>query len=198
MSILKSIVSSEGVTLNYHKILKIETLSRPATLAYTIRSWQNEADYMSGKAAVTTSRDEIDVPSDLMGALDDLVLTGSKLTGGTFLPDNLETLEGVKLRCALEIKRARDVAINGGFTWDSSSFDSDPISQTRILGAFVSAQEQTWRLSDNTWRVLSAVDIQAVWVALQNHMKDNFIKFAMKEAEIASAIDNAAVALIVW
>jgi hypothetical protein len=198
MSILKSVISNEGVALRYHKIVKVETLSRPDVLCYIVHSWQSEDDYIADKPAVTVLRDEIDAPSDLMGAIFDLIMTGSVLIGGTFVADNKDTLEGVKQRKLNDMKRLRDAEINGGFTWDSSGFDSDPISQTRILGAFVAAQEQTWRLSDNSWRVLSITDIQAVWTALQSHMKSKFIKFAIKEAEVAAAIDIEATNTISW
>jgi hypothetical protein len=198
MSILKVVTSNEGVTLGYHKIVKIETVSRPNVLCYIIHSWQNETDYIENRPAVTVLRDEIDAPSDLIEAINDLVLTGTVLNEGTFIADSKDTIEGVKQRKFNEMKRLRDTEINGGFTWDGSNFDSDPISQTRILGAFVAAQEQTWRLSDNTWRVLSMTDIQAVWAALQTHMKANFIKFAIHEAEIVAAVDIETVNAISW
>lgn len=101
-------------------------------------------------------------------------------------------------------KAERDRRVDGGFTWDGSRFDSDTaISQPRLLGLFVAAgtplfpaDGQPWRLSDNSWRVLSALDAQSVFAALQFHLASHFAAFAAIEAQILAAADDAALSSI--
>lgn len=100
------------------------------------------------------------------------------------------SLAHVRERRLKELKDQRDARVNGTFTWDGSVFDADPISQTRILGAAVSAAGApqrfpvNWRTNNNAWRALSAADTSAVWDALQTHIQANFSAFATKEAQI--------------
>ena len=73
------------------------------------------------------------------------------------------------------IKAARDEAEFGGFTWDGSVFDSDPVSQARIQGAVLLATSNPdfvvdWTLADNTVRRLAANDLSALSQALGEHM----------------------------
>lgn len=88
-----------------------------------------------------------------------------------------------------ELKVAREVAVNSTFTWDGSVFDSDQVSQTRLMGMYVDSQTpgfstQAWRLADNSWRVLDAEDAAGVWAALKSHMAAQFTKFAALETQL--------------
>jgi hypothetical protein len=77
------------------------------------------------------------------------------------------------------IKEQRSIAEFGGFTWDSSVFDSDSTSQSRIQGA---AQLATlalmnnqpfvvdWTLANNAVRTLTAEDMLAVGTAMGTHI----------------------------
>ena len=74
-----------------------------------------------------------------------------------------------------EVRRERDSAEFGGFTWDGSRFDSDALSQQRITGAVTLAMMNSaylvdWTLADNTVRSLNAADMIAVGVALGQHV----------------------------
>jgi hypothetical protein len=74
-----------------------------------------------------------------------------------------------------EVRRARDRAEFGGFTWDGSRFDSDALSQQRITAAVTLAMMNSafsidWTLADNTVRTLTAADMIAVGVALGQHV----------------------------
>ena len=85
------------------------------------------------------------------------------------------TLEEHKTAQWALIKAARDEAEFGGFTWDGSVFDSDPVSQARIQGAVLLATNNPdfvvdWTLADNTVRRLAANDLSALSQALGEHM----------------------------
>jgi hypothetical protein len=74
-----------------------------------------------------------------------------------------------------EVRRERDRAEFGGFSWDGSRFDSDALSQQRITGAVTLAMMNSaflisWTLADNTVRTLTAADMIAVGVALGQHV----------------------------
>jgi len=108
------------------------------------------------------------------------------------------TLDMARADKLAEMKARRDAIIFGGMTWDGSRFDTDEVSQARMLGAHISGQPRTWRLADNTWRNLSAAEIGAVWLALDAHVQDAFAVFAVKEAQILAAETAEAVAAVTW
>lgn len=106
-------------------------------------------------------------------------------------------VERIRADLLAQAKAIRDEKLEGGFEWDASRFDSDAaVSQPRLLGLFTSAalglvppEGQPWRLADNSWRVLSASDAQAVWGAFQAHMAGLFAAFAAHEAQVLGTED---------
>lgn len=77
------------------------------------------------------------------------------------------------------IKAARDAIEFGGFTWDGSTFDSDPQSQSRIQGAaqlatlaMIASQAFSvdWTLATNAVRTLTGADMLAVGQAMGVHI----------------------------
>lgn len=73
------------------------------------------------------------------------------------------------------VKAAREVAINRGFVWDGSLFDSTPDAAANIMGAVQMAQLNpsfsiTWALKDNSYRTLNASEMIAVGEALGIHI----------------------------
>lgn len=116
--------------------------------------------------------------------------------------DSRSLAQAKEKRVAL-MREARELAINSTFVWDGSTFDADQVSQTRLLGLLTKSirpgfTNQGWRLANNTWRVLDAEDVDAVWGALENHLESNFATFAAREATINSALDVAAVDAVNW
>ncbi len=102
-------------------------------------------------------------------------------------------LNEVKAAMWAKVKQARAAAEYGGFTWDGSTFDSDPISQARITGAVTLAQTNPafsigWTLADNSVRTLSAADMIAVGVALGQHVNACHEKARVLRAEIEAAM----------
>lgn len=85
------------------------------------------------------------------------------------------TLKQVQDKKWEEIKQTRKSIEEGGFTWDGSGFDSDPLSQSRIQGAVQLAQLDSnfsinWTLSDNTTRTLNTSDMINVGITLGQHV----------------------------
>ena len=112
-------------------------------------------------------------------------------------PTNQPTeLEMCKTAKWAEVKQHRDATENGGFTWDGSSFDSTPISQSRIQGA---AQLATlakinnqpfsidWTLADNSVRTLSGDDMIAVGAALGAHINEQHVRARQLREQIEAA-----------
>ena len=91
-----------------------------------------------------------------------------------------------------KVKQARAAVEYGGFTWDGSTFDSDAISQARIIGAVTLAQMNSafsigWTLADNSVRTLSAADMIAVGIALGQHVNACHERARVLRGEIAVA-----------
>lgn len=115
-------------------------------------------------------------------------------------PRDLQQIKDAKWQ---EIKAARTDQEYGGFVWDGSPFDSDALSQQRIIGAsqwasLNSAFTIEWTLADNTVRTLNAQEMQAVGAALGTHVEQAFNKGRDIRALIDSAQTIAEVEAIHW
>ena len=80
------------------------------------------------------------------------------------------SLEDVKQQKWYEIKNLRDSLEFGGFEFEGGLYDSDQVSQGRIMGAASAGIDQTWTLADNTTVALSALQLQQLYAALQAHI----------------------------
>lgn len=101
------------------------------------------------------------------------------------------------------IKAARAAAEFGGFSWGGSAFDSDALSQSRVMGAVQLAQLDpgftiAWTLADNSVRILNAQDMVAVGVALGQHVAVQHEKARALRAQIEAAQTAAEVAAVTW
>lgn len=83
---------------------------------------------------------------------------------------DLRTLDEIKAHKWAEIKQQRDQLEFGGFEFEGNTYDSDQVSQGRIMGAASASVDQTWTLADNTTVELSAAKLQQVYAALQAHI----------------------------
>ncbi len=105
------------------------------------------------------------------------------------------------------IKRARDAAEFGGFTWDGSIFDSDEKSQSRIQGA---AQLATlaalasqafsvdWTLADNSVRTLTGAQMLEVGTAMGVHIMTTHATGRSLRDSIEATTTTEALELITW
>lgn len=80
------------------------------------------------------------------------------------------TLDEIKAQKWAEIKAMRDQLEFGGFEFEGGAYDSDQVSQSRIMGAAVAGVDQVWTLADNTTVELSASQLQQLYAALQAHI----------------------------
>lgn len=79
-------------------------------------------------------------------------------------------LDEIKAQKWTEIKSERDRLEFGGFEFEGNVYDSDQVSQGRILGAATTGIDQTWTLADNTTAELTALQLQQLYAALQTHI----------------------------
>lgn len=115
-------------------------------------------------------------------------------------PRTLETVQAAAWGAMKALRSQKEAA---GFTWDGSVFDSDQVSQSRIMGAVQLAVmspgfEIPWTLQDNTVRTLSASDMMAVGAALGGHVAAIFARAQELRVEIYAATSIAAVDAITW
>ena len=80
------------------------------------------------------------------------------------------SLDEIKAQKWTEIKFERDQLEFSGFEFEGNTYDSDQVSQGRIMGASSSGIDQTWTLADNTTVELSASQLQQLYAALQAHI----------------------------
>lgn len=80
------------------------------------------------------------------------------------------TLDDIKAQKWAEIKSQRDQLEFGGFEFEGNVYDSDQVSQGRIMGAAAAGAEQTWTLANNTTVELTALQLQQLYAALQTHI----------------------------
>ena len=84
--------------------------------------------------------------------------------------EDLRPLQQVKDAKWEDLKAERDALEFGGFNYLGMVFDSDQVSQGRILGAAIAGVGQDWTLADNTSTELSALQLQHLYAALQSHI----------------------------
>lgn len=83
---------------------------------------------------------------------------------------NPRTLDEIKAQKWTEIKSERDRLEFGGFEFDGGIYDSDQVSQGRIVGAAAAGMDQVWTLADNTTTYLTANELVQLYQALQIHI----------------------------
>ena len=96
-----------------------------------------------------------------------VVYTYDKNTGAIIRSVDVELLKEAKW---VEIKLQREQLEFGGFEYAGNIYDSDQVSQSRIMGAALAGVDQVWTLADNTTVELSASELQQLYAALQDHI----------------------------
>lgn len=82
------------------------------------------------------------------------------------------SLDDIKAQKWAEIKSQRDQLEFGGFEFEGGVFDSDQVSQGRILGAATAGIDQVWTLKNNATVLLTAAQLQQLYQALQLHIAE--------------------------
>lgn len=131
----------------------------------------------------------------------------SPYSNASILAPEASDLDSAKLKRWAEIKAQRDAHEFGGFVWDGSTFDSDPISQSRITGAVVMALlaaqagqpfAQDWTLADSQTRTLSGAEMMAVGIALGGHVGSVHASARTLRAAIEAATTPEELELLTW
>ena len=104
------------------------------------------------------------------------------------------TLDEIKAQKWAEIKSQRDQIEFGGFEFDGGIYDSDQVSQGRIMGAAAAGLDQIWTLRDNTTVNLTASQLQQLYAALQAHIasvheRGRIARLAIESAEIKEEVE---------
>ena len=106
------------------------------------------------------------------------------------------TLDEIKAQKWVEIKSQRDQLEFGGFEFDGGIYDSDQVSQGRIMGAASAGVDQAWTLADNTTVELSVMQLQQLYAALQAHIASVHERGRIARAAIESAVTKEEVEAI--
>lgn len=69
-----------------------------------------------------------------------------------------------------EIKMQREQLEFGGFEYKGNVYDSDQVSQGRIMGAAIAGVDQVWTLANNTTVDLTGDELKELYAALQTHV----------------------------
>lgn len=80
------------------------------------------------------------------------------------------TLDEIKAQKWAEIKQHREQLEFGGFEFEGNIYDSNQVSQGRIMGAAAAGVDQTWTLANNATVELTALQLQQLYAALQSHI----------------------------
>lgn len=80
------------------------------------------------------------------------------------------TLYEVKTQKWEELKARRDALEFGGFEYKGNVYDSDQVSQGRIMGAAIAGVDQIWTLANNTTVTLTGDELKELYAALQMHV----------------------------
>lgn len=180
MPILKTITTPGGAALGWHVVARIEASRHdPNPVAgVSVHSWPTMDDYISNGGKNFTQVNHFAVPLVMLSganfyssaeqalvALQDTPLAGGSLAG---LPSDLETAK--VLQWAM-MKQMRELVVASPIESGGRMFDADPASVKRIMGALQGlaisgGTEIEWTLADNTSRVLSLAELQALGLAL--------------------------------
>lgn len=80
------------------------------------------------------------------------------------------SLDEIKAQKWDQLKQQRNAFEFGGFLFDGLIYDSDQVSQGRIMGATIASVDQVWTLADNTTVSLTSSQLQQLYSALQAHI----------------------------
>ena len=80
------------------------------------------------------------------------------------------TLDEIKAQKWAKFKSQRDQVEFGGFGFEGNTYDSDQVSQGRIMGASAAGVGQTWTLANNATVELTDLQMQQLYATLQAHI----------------------------
>lgn len=104
------------------------------------------------------------------------------------------TLDDIKVQQWAKVRSQRDKLEFGGFEFEGNVYDSDQVSQGRIMGAASAGVDQVWTLADNTKVELIASQLQQLYVTLQTHIssvheRGRIARLAIESAETVEEVE---------
>lgn len=97
------------------------------------------------------------------------------------------SLDDVKEKMWSFIKSERDHIELSGFEYKGNIYDSDQVSQGRILGAANLGIDQVWTLADNSTVYLNSDELVDLYAALQEHISNLHERSRIARGKIESA-----------
>ena len=103
-------------------------------------------------------------------------------------------IDDLKAQKWTEIKSERDSLEFGGFEFDGNIYDSNQVSQGRIMGAAGAGIDQAWTLANNTTVELTAQQLKELYAALQAniasvHKRGRIARQLVFEAETREQVE---------
>lgn len=187
MPVIFDLTTATGTKVGYHKASRIEINGGVRVI---VNSWASKATHDSngplawqdtyGPASPSVLAGETD--AELMDAAEAWLISKSgPMSGGTLDVLTADvTLTLAKSQVWATVRTARDSVEFGGFEVQGvGRFDSDQISQQRIVGAIVAAQlagagsswSIVWTLQDNSTTTLDYAGMVRVGEALSAHVE---------------------------
>jgi len=201
MPITKTVQADNGITIGYHRAIRVEVDLVANTALVTVNSHATEQAAVDKLPLAWQWR--IPVPVDelagdeptLLGEVERALvsLDASPFAGGERVDDVSETIEAARQRAWIRIKAARAVAEDGNFTYDGGTYEADKV---RIGGAVQLATlakaagapySETWTLVDNSQRELDADQVIALGIALGRHVSGVYATGRQLRAQIEAA-----------
>lgn len=108
------------------------------------------------------------------------------------------SLDEIKAQKWAEIKSKRDAFEFGGFEFEGNIYDSDQVSQARIMGAVMAQVDQVWTLANNTTVVLTASQLTQLYQALQAHIASAHERGRIAREAIQAATTKEQIEAIVF
>lgn len=111
---------------------------------------------------------------------------------------DMRSLDEVKAYKWEQLKQQRNVLEFGGFEFEGNTYDSDQVSQGRIMGAVMAQVDQIWTLANNTTVDLTASQLTQLYQALQVHIASAHERGRIAREAIQAATTKDQVEAIVF
>jgi len=212
MPITKTVQADNGITISYHRAIRLEVDLAANTALVTVNSHATEQAAvdklpLAWQWRVSVPVDELagDEPT-LLGEVERALvsLEDSPFNGGERVIDASETLDAARQRAWSRIKAARAMAEDGDFTYDGGSYQADKVRingavQLAVLAKAAGTEfSETWTLTDNSARTLDADQVIALGLALGRYVSDLYATGRELRAQIDAAETVEAAQAIGW
>lgn len=201
-------INVNGVDCNHHQVERIELSSDGTMLGVFLSCWPSEAARVDGHRPAGQAYVNGLLPPTFKAVLDQVVQGSELMANAVPTVAGGLTLDALKAHKWAEVKAHRQAAEHGGFEVAGLGvYDSDPVSQTKIIGAALAAQMAIakaepfslgWTRADESIVTLNAAQMIAVGMALMAHVDQVHQVGRSLRDLIAAANDEQDLAAIAW